>query len=204
VKVEAQMRQNARHSGNRTRGLVSQLAAEKKKVVMALCLIGVMAFMWIRVLTKKAPEAAGAVEQPNTTDRPNPEPKISFVELPRVAGRNDTIVRDVFASDDWRYFVNGRRKRVGIEDVNIVSRGGNEELIREVAEKVRLEAILLTENPCARLNDDVLFVGDKLLIGDGVDRFECDVVSIEENTVVIKCGETEITLKLVQQSMADH
>jgi hypothetical protein len=201
------MRQNMRHSGNRSKGLVSQLAAEKKKVVMALCLIGVMAFMWIRVLTKNAPEAAGAAltaEQSSAADQPNPESKISFIELPKVAGRNDAIVRDFFASDDWRYFVDGRRKRAGIEEVNIVSRGGNEELIREVAEKVRLEAILLSKNPCARINDDVLFVGDKLLVGDGVDRLECDVVSIEENTVVIKCEEAEITLKLVQQSMADN
>jgi len=51
------MRRNVKHNGHRAKRLVGQLAAEKKKVVMALCLISVMALMWIRVLTKKAPEA---------------------------------------------------------------------------------------------------------------------------------------------------
>jgi len=43
-----------------------------------------------------------------------------------------------------------------------------------------------------------LRVGDKLLVGDGIDRYECEVVEIKENTVVMRCREARITLKLTQ------
>ncbi|OHB77073.1 MAG: hypothetical protein A2Z25_20020 [Planctomycetes bacterium RBG_16_55_9] len=201
------MRHNVRNNNNRAKNLVAQLAAEKKKVVMALSLIAVMAFMWVRVLARKGPQAAEAVipaGQATTEERSNPELKISFIELPKVAGRNDVITRDFFACDNWRHFIDGQRKRDGIEQVNILSIDGNEEVIRKVAEKLKLEAIMVSENPQAYVNGKVIEVGDKILIGDGAEKFECDVIAIEENTVVIKCREAQITLKLVQESMTDN
>jgi len=46
-------------------------------------------------------------------------------------------------------------------------------------------------------------VGDKVLIRDGVDIYECEVIEIkeQENKVIIKCREAEVTLKLTQVSM---
>jgi len=196
------MRKNARHSDHGAKRLLGQLAAEKKKAMMAFCLIGVMLFMWVRVLTQKTPEAAEAgpiTGQGQVEDRANPESRIVFVGLPKVAGRNDVIARDFFTSDGWRHFVGGEgRSLAGIEEVNIVSKGGSEEVIRKVAEKLKLQAIGLGENPRAFISDKMLSVGDKMLIGDGVNQYECEVVKIEANTVVIKCGEAEITLKLMQ------
>ncbi|MFC1633901.1 hypothetical protein ACFL5Z_03600 [Planctomycetota bacterium] len=183
------------------------MAAEKKKAVSALCLIGVMAFMWIRVLSKKAPEAAGAeviAGQVNTEDQSNQELKISFIELSKVPGRHDVITRDFFVSDNWRHFIERQRQRSGFEEVNILSRDVNEEVIRKLAEKLKLEAVMVSENPQAYVNGDVFKVGDKMLIGDGVEKFECEVVAIDENTVVIQCKEAEIILKLVKESMTDN
>ncbi len=196
------MRQNARNSGNIANRLFNQLAVQKKKTVLALCLITLMAFMWIRVLTKRAPQAAEAgllAEQMDVKTQSEPELKISFVELPRAAGRNDVITRDFFDSDGWQDFVDGQgRKSTGVEEVDIISKEGDQEVIRRVAEKLNLEAIVLSENPLAFINDKVLRVGDKLLIGDGVDKYECEVVEIKENTVVMRCRESRITLKLTQ------
>ncbi len=196
------MRQNARNSGNIANRLFNQLAVQKKKTVLALCLITLMAFMWIRVLTKKAPQAAKAgllAGQMDVETQSEPELKISFIELPQAAGRNDVITRDFFASDGWQDFVDGQgRKSTGVEEVDIISKQGDQEVIRRVAEKLRLEAIVSSENPLAFINDKVLRVGDKLLIGDGVDKYECEVVEIKENTVVMRCRESRITLKLTQ------
>ncbi len=98
-----------RNSGKGTNSLFSQLAAEKKKSVTALCLIGVMVFMWVRVLGKKTSEdAEGALmTQEVNADSPgsNPELKISFTELPKVKGRNDVLTRDFFAAGDWQDFI---------------------------------------------------------------------------------------------------
>ena len=196
------MRQNARNIGNVANRLVNQLAMQKKKTVLALCLITLMAFMWIKVLTNKAPQAAEAgllAEQMDVETQSEPELKISFVELPQVAGRNDVITRDYFASDGWQNFGDGQgRKPVGAEEVNIVSKDGDQEVIRKIAEKLKLEAIVSSENPLTFINDKVLRVGDKLLVGDGIDKYECEVVEIKENTVVMRCREARITLKLTQ------
>ena len=196
------MRQNARNSGNIANRLFNQLAVQKKKTVLALCLITLMAFMWIRVLTRKAPQAAKAgllAGQMDVETQSEPELKISFIELPQAAGRNDVITRDFFASGGWQDFVDSQgRKSTGVEEVDIISKEGDQEVIRRVAEKLNLEAIVLSENPQAFINDKLLSVGDKLLIGDGVDKYECEVVEIKENTVVMRCRESRITLKLTQ------
>jgi len=196
------MRQNARNSGNIANRLFNQLAVQKKKTVLALCLITLMAFMWIRVLTRKAPQAAKAgllAGQMDVETQSERELKISFIELPQAAGRNDVITRDFFDSDGWQDFVDSQgRKSTGVEEVDIISKEGDQEVIRRVAEKLNLEAIVLSENPQAFINDKLLSVGDKLLIGDGVDKYECEVVEINENTVVMRCRESRITLKLTQ------
>ncbi len=202
------MRQKVINHGGRANRLIGQLAAEKKKAVAASCLIAVMAIMWVRVLTKKTPEAAGAAfmtEQLNVEGTLDQELNVLFTELPQVAGRNDVITRDFFASDGWRHFGGQERNLTVIEEVNIVSKNGNDEVIRKVAEKLKLEAIVvLSNNPRAFINDKVVSVGDKVLIRDGVDTYECEVIEIEENKVVIKCREAEVTLKLTQVSMIDN
>jgi hypothetical protein len=195
------MRQNVRNSGNIANRLFNQLVVQKKKTVLALCLITLMAFMWIRVLTRKAPQAAKAgllAGQMDVETQSEPELKISFIELPQAAGRNDVITRDFFASGGWQDFVDSQGRKSTGEEVDIISKEGDQEVIRRVAEKLNLEAIVLSENPQAFINDKLLSVGDKLLIGDGVDKYECEVVEIKENTVVMRCRESRITLKLTQ------
>lgn len=205
------MRQKVINRGGRANRLIGQLAAEKKKAAAASCLIVVMAIMWAKVLTKQAPEAAVAAlttEQLNEEGSSDQEIKVSFIELPQVAGRNDVITRDFFASDGWRHFGSEKGRNLAvIEEVNIVSKNGNEEVIRKVAEKLKLEAIVvLSNNPRAFINDKVVSVGEKVLIRDGVDTYECEVIKIdiEENKVVIKCREAEVTLKLTQMSKIDN
>jgi len=209
-KATVQMRQKVINHSGRASGLISQLTAEKKKAVAASCLIAVMAIMWVRVLTKQAPEAAEAAfgtEQLNAEGVSNQKLNVSFTELPQVAGRNDVITRDFFASNGWRHFGGQERNLTVIEEVNVVSKNGNEEVIRKVAEKLKLEAIVvLSNNPRAFINNKVVSVGDKVLIRDGVDIYECEVIEIKEkeNKVVIKCREAEVTLKLTRVSMNDN
>ena len=190
------MKQNLKNNGNGANRLFSQLAAEKKKTICALCLIAVMALMWTRLLGKKKMEDAEAAvmsQGVNFKGESNSELKISFIELPKVKGRNDVLTRDFFASGSWQDFT-----EEGTKEVNVASRDGSEEVVRRVAEKLKLEAIVLGENPQAFINDKLLSVGDKLVIRDGVKTYECEVRGIEENAVFIRCGEAEIKLKLTE------
>ncbi|MHC4104678.1 MAG: hypothetical protein ACYSR9_07050 [Planctomycetota bacterium] len=196
------MIQNVKNSGdNIANRFVGRLAAEKKKTVMALCLIALMIFMWVRVLSQKTPEVAAAAPGQKSIDQDILDSdlalNISFIELPKVAGRNDVLTRDFFAADGWKDFLRDQQD-VGIEKVNVVSQGGNEEVVELVAEKLKLEAIGLDGNPQAFINGKLLSVGDKLLVRDGGNKYECEVVEIAENVVVIKCGEAEISLKVMK------
>ena len=203
------MRQRAANQCRLAKGMFRPLAAEKKKAVAALCLIVVMAIMWIKVLTNNGPETTNAAitaEHLIVKDTSAQELNISFVELPQVPGRNDAITRDFFASNEWRSF-KGEKKRnfAVIEEVNVVSKDGNEEVIRKVAEKLKLEAIVVLSNkPRAFINNKVISMGDKVLIRDGIETYECEVIEIKENIVVIECGEAEVTLKLTQTLMVDN
>jgi len=194
------MKRNVKNAVNSPNKIVRHLIAEKKKTVLALCLIAVMVLMWARVLGKKTPQAADAsiVTQQDNSDASGSESKlkISFIELPEITGRNDVITRDFFDSNKWRNFSEGS-KSGGIGEVS-VSEGGSEEFARRIAEKLRLEAIGLSENPQAFVNNKLLSVGDKLIVVDGVDTYECEVVKIEENAVLIECQGAQITLKLKQ------
>ena len=73
-------------------------------------------------------------------------------------------------------------------------------MIKRVAKKLKLEATIVGTNPLAFVNGHVRHVGDKMLVKDGTQTYECEVVKIEDNTVVIKCSEAEITLKLMPAS----
>ena len=189
------MKQNLKNNGNGANRLFSQLAAEKKKTSMALCLIAVMVCMWVKLLGKKTPETAAAALRRDEAmrEQSNSQLKISFIELSKVPGRNDVLTRDFFASGSWQDFT-----KEGTKEVSVVSKDGSKEVVRRVAEKLKLEAIVLGENPQAFINDKLLSVGDELLVRDGVKTYECEVVGIEENAVFIRCGEAEIKLKLTE------
>jgi hypothetical protein len=195
------MRRNPKNNSQHGSHIFQHLVAEKKKVVLALALIVLMLVMWIKVLTKTSPKTAEAgliaelIEKQNQTES---EIKLSFIELPQIEGRNDSITRDFFASDNWQAFIGNGHKSVGVEDINIVSKDNDQEVIRKVAENLKLEAIVSGKDPLAFINDKVMRAGDKLFVSDGIDTYECEVVEIKENTVVMKCRESQITLKMTQ------
>ena len=175
------MEQNAKNTVNGANRLVGRLAAEKKKTVTALCLIALLIFMWVRVLGKKTPVTAAASQRKENVDQDvlgsNVELKISFIELPKVPGRNDVLTRDFFAADGWRNFI-GNEKNPGNE---VSVKGGIEEDVKRAAKLLKLEAIVIGSdgNPQAFINGKLLSVGDKLIVRDGADKYEYEVVGIE-------------------------
>jgi hypothetical protein len=202
------MKQNPKDNGNKSSRIFNRLAAEKKKTVIAVCLIMVMVFMWVRVLGRKGPQSAVAavVAQEVTEDKVDSKLKVSFLELPKVEGRNDVLTRDFFAVGSWRDFMRGGEvKRIDDGRQVMDDKGdGNKEAGRWIAGKLKLEAIVLGKNPMAIINDMRLSVGDKLFVRDETSTYECEVTKIEENAVSIRCGETEVMLRLTQTSVTDY
>lgn len=182
--------------------LVGRLAADKKKTVTAFCLIALMIFMWAKVLSKKTPVTAAALQRKENMGQDvlgsNEELKISFVELPKIPGRNDVLTRDFFAANGWKNFIRNKKNPGNKEDVSGVE-GANEEIVKKMAEKINVEAIVIGSdgNPQAFINGKLMSVGDKLQVRNGGNKYECEVVEIEED-VVIKCGEAEMRLEVMK------
>jgi len=196
------MKQSLENADNRTNRIFHRLAAEKKKTIMVLCLISLMVLMWIRIFTKKGPEAAQAAlaaNQVEVKEQGSPRIKISYIELPQIQGRNDVITRDFFDPNGWRgfipegkYLADGRQTGIDLNLINLRS--------RLMQAGLKLEAIELGENPRAFINGRLLSVGDKIVLRDGNDTYECEVSRIERDIVFISYGKIEIQLKLVPES----
>ncbi|MBN1392922.1 MAG: hypothetical protein JW947_08985 [Sedimentisphaerales bacterium] len=192
------MKQNLKNNGSQSK-LPGRFGAEKKKAVIAACLIVVMVSMWVRVFTKKGPQSAVATPTAEnvTDDQMNQKLNITFIELPKVKGRNDVLTRDFFTVKDWWDFTrDGGDNSVNDKGISTVFNKNRKEAIRRAAGKLKLEAIVQGENPQAFIDDKLLLVGDKFSVKDGANTFEWEVIEIRDDRVLIKCGETDATLRL--------
>ena len=193
------MKKNFINNGGAANKIVSQLAAKKKKTILAVCLIVLMLFMWIKVLAKKGPGVAAAVEMGTQAGQDGPisqDVDVSFVKLPEIDGRNDSISRDFFNSNGWKNFTNSNSDVVVMKEVNVTPGDDTEKVIGRIAENLKLEAFIMGTNPRAYINDRIMSVGDVFPVRDETDVYECEVVLIENDSVVIKCKNAEVTLKL--------
>jgi len=198
------MQRNLKNNAQLVSRVAGQLAAEKKKMAIALCLIGLMVFMWVRVLGKNGPEGAEASFIGQTTDAAQAvsKLKLSFVELPHIQGRHDSLNRDFFVVENWKDFIDGPSdySSGNNEEVNVIAKKGLEEVAKLIAEKLKLEVIEFGSVPQAFISGKILMAGDKLEVSDGVNKCQCEVLKIEKNAVYLRCGSTEVELKLVQST----
>jgi len=172
--------------------------------MLACALVSIMLFMWLRVLIGHRPmaaEAAPPATPAGTLARTGPV-KVTFVELPKAPGRHDSIARDFFVAQDASYARrNTAGRNTGTEkEVPVVSSGNAQEVIQRVARTLKLAAVFLRENPQAYLNDQLLSVGDKLTVKDDTASYEFEVLQIYMDSVLVRCNEVQLTLKLAQVS----
>jgi len=182
--------------------ILDRLRAGGKKTVVACALVSIMLFMWVRVLTGHRPAAADAVSpsRPAATLAGTGPAKVTFVELPKMPGRHDSIARDFFAAPDGSFIRrNTADRNTGTEkEVPIVSSYSVQEVVQRVARKLKLEAVLWSESPRAFLNDQLLSVGSKLTVKDGSASYEFEVLQINMDSVLVGCEDMHLTLKLAQ------
>jgi hypothetical protein len=161
--------------------------SEKKKVITAVCLILLMAFMWGRILSGGGPEKAqGSTE--TGQEQAKEKIKIEFVPLEKIEGRNDTILRDYFSIDDNIFSRKNERE--------IAAKDSADKTIEQISNKLRLEAIEYGDKSRVFINGDLYCDGETIKIEIGEKFYELKVVDISINKVVLKCSKGEITLKL--------
>jgi hypothetical protein len=183
--------------------VLGRVMADRKKSVLAIALVTVMVVMWGRVLTgrKPKPAAATTVPQQEKVSESEPRMKVRFTELPRIEGRNDCISRDFFSAEALTGFrrddATSRRTSTDPE-VRNVSSGPVQEVVAKVAQRLKLEAVLWSENPKAFVNDQLLQVGDTLTLKDGTTSYVFEVLRIQTDSVLVGCSGRQLTLKIAQ------
>lgn len=198
------MSKNNRNNVRAANKFLSRLGADRKKSIFALSLVAVMLIMWMRVFANKGPKTSQAAQsqvQAESQTKPAPR-KIAFIELPIIPGRNDQIARDFFNPHAWKNF--GKYKEGQNSDnsreLSLISTGEGGDAVARLAEKLRLQAIVRSRRPQAFINDRLLSVGDTLTVASGAETHRLEVIGILDNAVLLKYGETHITLKLTHKS----
>ena len=195
------MKQTIKQPGVKNRALAS-LSAQRKKVLIATVLIGVMVIMWARVLTRKNAAQAGdyaARAQATAAEAAKPKTKLTYVELPFVKGRNDVLARDIFN----RAYLDGSGggSRHAEQNREVIKRSANEQLsnrIETIGKEFRLEAIISGKNPQAYISGTLVSRGGKLTVNYEGEQYEFKAVAISENEVVLECKGVQLKLILTR------
>jgi hypothetical protein len=181
------------------------LAQDRKKTVAAVALVAVMAFMWFRVLLGRKPESADASQkQKQAATGDDQALSVRFHDLPIIPGRNDCISRDFFAVQDWKRFRKGSHVVIATTNakVPVATPDRTQEAVARVAERLNLEAVLLTEDPQVFVNNQLMRVGDTLNVEEGAETYNFEIVRIEADSVLVRCRERQLTLKVAQANEA--
>jgi len=181
--------------------IVDRLTGDGKKTAVAVGLLALMAFMWVRVLLGHRPDAAGASPE-SSAERSQPARnvvKARFIELPEVPGRNDSIASDFFTVHDRARFQKETPRTTGTAtEVQTTAEDRAQEVIRRISQRLRVEAVLRSDNPQAFVNDQLVKAGDVLTIKEGADSFAFEVLKIHDDAVLVECNGIRLTLKLAQ------
>ena len=177
---------------NNVKNMTGRMAAEKKKLFIAIALISVMVVMWTKVFTKKstvsqaAADSALAVQQKTARYH-----SITYVPLPVVPGRNDILKRNIFAFGNS----GAGSGRIGM--------GRDRENIAKIENDLKLDAVITGDNPSAFIDNKLVSVGSTLPITYENQTYEFVVTKITENTAFLKWNDYSIRVKMAQPVVAE-
>jgi hypothetical protein len=179
-----------------------RIPAISRKAVIAIGLIIVMLFMWIRLFMsgESGPDKAsgGSISPvPLSVFGPS-DTALTRIELPIVAGRNDDISNEMFTKDGWD---GSEGKKVTVEtnsgaDLDLKSQ---ETRIRELAGSLHLGAIIEggdVKGYEAFIDGELISVGSKLPVSQEGRTYEFTVVNVLKDRVILKWKEFTIAIKM--------
>ncbi len=172
----------------------------RKRATLAAGLVAVMSIMWGRVLLGHKPPAAAATEKPAAT-QPTAARKasaqVTYLELPVVPGRHDTIARDFFTGRDWNGFSKNAGVKTGTDTEGVRANTDRTSDVEKMAKKLNLQAVVPTgERPEALINDQLVHVGDTFPFQEGAALYVFEVKQIGEDSVLVECSGQTATLKM--------
>jgi hypothetical protein len=197
-----------KHKNPVTGDLINHLPVKKSKIIIAAVLMSVMAMLWVRVIfgakTDKVVNTKPKIVSGKTQNiAEQPQPKVSYVKLPVVPGRNDVLTRDIFSPENWKAFDWDQSKdsdNVEIDSSEDDGRMMHEKNLREIAQNYTVDAISTDQQGQiqAFMIDDVVSVGSTLIVEHKGYSYEFIVLEIKTEEVVLGWKNCTVTLQMSQ------
>ncbi len=162
--------------------ILAVVSAERKKIITMGLLLCVMGFMWSKVLSSKKQQQA--IETRTTAAaKEKISMSLAYIPLPDVEGRNDRIKNDFFSPESFLGFNSSAGRQ------NTVSLKNEDNDIQSIMKGICIDAILSGENPQVFINDQLLNIGDKLVVERNGKTYELELVKIMNDKIQLKYGE---------------
>jgi len=187
VKQDINMEQKTLNLDN-VKTLAAKASAEKSKLLIAIALITVMAFMWIKVFSGKSTVTNAAAGTAHIAQKAAVQRTITYVELPVVAGRNDMLKRNVFDCSTFGPSAVAGGGGMGRHRTNI----------EKIAKTIKLGAVITGENPAAFIDSQLVSVGSVLPLKCDGQLYEFAVTEITETTALLSWKDFNITVRMAQ------
>ncbi len=185
--------------------LLNQFAANKKKAVVAVGLLVLMAIMWGKALLKKDTAGPAKAADSVAAEQTDTSVKLEYIDLPYDPQRHATLAGDMFKSNNWQGF-RPAGQSAGSYNPNIyeisAAAGQNEPntiLADKISREIRLEAIMTGPRPEVFINDKMIGEGQDFTVKISGTDYKITVLKIYENKVDMKCADIVFTQKIAGQ-----
>lgn len=183
-------------------GASRSIPSINRKGVIAIGLILVMVFMWVRLLMsgESGPDKAdgGPIPPESLPVAVQSATVFSRIELPVIAGRNDDISHEMFTKDGWKGTEDGK---VTVETNNAADLAlkSQETRIRKLAGSLHLGAIIDgggAKGYKAFIDGELISVGSRLAVRQEGRTYVFTVVNVLKDRVILKWKEFTIAIKM--------
>lgn len=192
----------ALNNSNAQKATATGMTAEKKKAVIALGLMVLMATLWLKnIMKKNAIQEAQALSLAQQNKNVPKEIKFSYIALPQDPNRHSALTRDIFAANGWKGF---RRQGQGWGDrfsgSDNQGNGGIEQIIKEI----EFGAIVVgTKERRAFIEGNMLRAGQKFTFKYKHQSYEFKVLKIYDDKVELQYDDT-VVIKKIEQSRFEN
>lgn len=189
--------------------LLRKLPISRSKVIVAVVLLSVMALMWLKLVLSNRGDNQATVDAATTSEvdlaggNSKPQTVISYVELPFVEGRNDTLKRDIFMTANWGAFkaLDGAVAPGSNDSGNDAARAITDEDIAKIESVIKLDGIIASESSAtceAFIENKLVTIGSKIAVNYNNRVLELEVTEIHKNKVVLRWKEFKLNVKMPQ------
>lgn len=189
------------------------MSISQGKLILAVVLIGVMGFLWIRVFLRQGKPApasakptASKASQPAVAPKSEPAIRLTYTPLTIVPGRQDRLARDLFTVPDSAVFPWQQKPASATEQTSVTAPIEDpwDKEIRPAVERIVVDAIGTDARGTAQvfIQDRFMLVGDVLPLKLGQKQYELKVKEIHSNSVMLEWQDHSVTLKMSEPGMS--